>query len=95
MALRLLDGSIIGMTTEKLAVSIPAEVLARARKSAKREGATSLSAYVSAALDQKSTMDDLAQLLTDMLAETGGPLTAKERRAADRSLRAAPRRRRA
>lgn len=84
------------MTTEKLAISIPAEVLARARKSAKREHATSLSAYVSAALEQKSTMDDLAQLLTEMLAETGGPLTAKERRAADRVLlRAAPRRRRA
>lgn len=84
------------MTAEKLAVSIPAEVLARARKSAKREHATSLSAYVSAALEQKSTMDDLAHLLTEMLAETGGPLTAKERRAADRVLlRAAPRRRRA
>ena len=83
------------MTTEKLAVSIPAEILARARKSAKRERATSLSAYVSAALEQKSTMDDLAQLLTEMLAETGGPLTAKERRTADAVLlRAAPRKRR-
>ena len=83
------------MTTEKLAVSIPAEILARARKSAKREHATSLSAYVSAALDQKSMMDDLAQLLTEMLAETGGPLTPKERRAADRVLLRAPPRRRA
>ena len=83
------------MTTEKLAVSIPAEILARARKSAKREHATSLSAYVAAALDQKSMMDDLAQLLTEMLAETGGPLTAKERRAADKALlRSAPRKRR-
>lgn len=74
------------MTTEKLAVSIPAEILARARRSAKREHATSLSAYVSAALEQKSTMDDLSRLLTEMLAESGGPLTAKERRAADKVL---------
>ena len=81
------------MTTEKLAVSIPTEILARARKSAKREHATSLSAYVSAALDQKSTMDDLAELLKEMLAETGGPMTAAERRAADKVL--VPRRRRA
>lgn len=82
------------MTTEKLAVSIPAAILARARRSAKREHATSLSAYVSAALLQKSTMDDLARLLDEMLAETGGPLTARERKAADRVLlRSTPRRR--
>lgn len=89
-------GSINGMTTEKLAISIPAEVLARARRSAKREHATSLSAYISAALEQKSTLDDLARLLDEMLAQSGGPLTAKERRAADRVLlRSTPRRRRA
>jgi alkylhydroperoxidase/carboxymuconolactone decarboxylase family protein YurZ len=74
------------MTTEKLAVSIPAEILARARKSAKREKAPSLSAYVSAALEQKSTMDDLAHLLDELLAQSGGPLTAAERRAADKVL---------
>ena len=84
------------MTTEKLAVSIPAEILARARRSAKREHATSLSAYVSAALEQKSTMDDLAHLLDQMLAQSGGPLTAAERKAADKVLlRSSPRRRRA
>lgn len=84
------------MTTEKLAVSIPAEILARARRSAKREHATSLSAYITAALEQKSTMDDLARLLTEMLDESGGPLTAKERKAADKVLlRPATRRRRA
>ncbi len=74
------------MTTEKLAVSIPAEILARARRSAKREHATSLSAYVSAALAQKSTMDDLAHLLDELLAQSGGALTAAERKAADKVL---------
>ena len=46
--------------------------MARARKSAKRE--------------QKSTMDDLAALLKEMLARSGGPMTAAERRAADKVL---------
>lgn len=74
------------MTTEKLAVSIPAEILARARRSAKREHATSLSAYVAEALAQKSTLDDLAHLLDELLGQTGGPMTAAERKAADRVL---------
>ncbi len=46
-----------------------------------------MSAYVSAALEQKSKLDDLEAMLNDALAESGGPLTAKERRAADRALR--------
>ncbi len=84
-----------GMTTEKIAVTIPAEVLARARLAARREKATSLSAYVTTALEQKATLDDLAHLLDSLLATTGGPLTAAERRAADKVLGHAPRRRRA
>lgn len=32
-------------------------------------------------------LDDLDQLLRDMLAETGGPLTKADRRTADRILR--------
>lgn len=83
------------MTTEKLAISIPAEILARARRSAKREHATSLSAYISEALEQKSTMDDLQHLLEEMLAQSGGAMTTAERRAADRVLLPTPRRRRA
>jgi hypothetical protein len=78
------------MTTQKIAVTIPGDVLARARRSAHRERATSLSAYVSAALEQKSTMDDLARLLDEMLAQSGGPLTPAERRRADQVLLATP-----
>ena len=74
------------MTTEKVAVSIPSEILARARRSAKREHASSLSAYLSAALEEKSTTDDLSHLLNELLASSGGPLTAKERKEADRAL---------
>lgn len=82
------------MTTEKLAISIPAELLARARRSAKREHATSLSAYVAAALEQKSTMDDLAHLMDELLSSSGGPLTAAERKTADKVLIRTTRRKR-
>ena len=52
-----------------------------------------MSAYVTAALAEKAKLDDLADLLQEMLAETGGPMTASERRAADAILGSAPRRR--
>jgi hypothetical protein len=45
-----------------------------------------MSAYVAAALEQKTKLDDLDDLLSEMLAESGGPLTAAERRAADRAI---------
>jgi hypothetical protein len=39
-----------------------------------------------AALADKAKLDDLTELLDQMLGETGGPLTASERRAADLAL---------
>jgi hypothetical protein len=45
-----------------------------------------VSAYVADALADKAMNDDLASLLEEMLAETGGPLTKKEIREADRIL---------
>lgn len=41
---------------------------------------------MASALVEKAKLDDLAQLLDEMLAETGGPLSAAERRAADEVL---------
>jgi hypothetical protein len=57
-----------------------------------------VSAYVADALEEKVKLDELSQLLDEMLAESGGPLTAAERRAADRALGVAkqtPRKRKA
>jgi hypothetical protein len=52
-----------------------------------RQGrAASLSAYIADAVEAKVAHDELANLLTEMLAETGGPMTVAERRAADRAL---------
>ncbi|MCC6625391.1 MAG: hypothetical protein IT385_29365 [Deltaproteobacteria bacterium] len=74
------------MTTEKVAITVPADVLSRARDAVRRGRGASLSAFVSAAIDQKLMQDDLDALLEEMLAESGGPLTARERRKADQAL---------
>lgn len=80
-------GSIVGMTTSKIAVSVPSEVLTRARAAVRKGRGASLSAYVSAALDQKLMQDELDELLDEMLAETGGPLTSSELRRAREALK--------
>jgi len=46
-----------------------------------------MSAYVVRALEEQLKLDDLAVMLEEMVAETGGgPLTASEMKAADRAL---------
>jgi Arc/MetJ-type ribon-helix-helix transcriptional regulator len=82
-------------TTYKIAVSLPKQVADRARRAVQRGHAPSVSAYVTAALEEKVKSDELAMLLAEMLQESGGELTAAERRAADRLLGAEkkPRRR--
>lgn len=81
-----LAGMISGMTTTKIAVSLPAELVEQAQRAVAEGRANSVSAYVADALEEKAKLDDLASLLDEMLAETGGPLSAKERKAADRAL---------
>ena len=71
---------------DKIAISLPRAVLADARRAVREGRADNVSAYISAAIAEKSKLDDLAQLLDEMLAETGGPLTAAERRRADTAL---------
>jgi len=74
------------MTASKIAVSLPGPLVARARRAVKRGRAQSVSAYVAQALEQKARLDDLADLLHAMLAESGGPLTRREQREADEAL---------
>jgi hypothetical protein len=82
------------MTKAKVAVTLPPALLLRARRAVHEGRAPSVSAYVAAALEEKTKLDDLADLLARMLAETGGPLTAAERFAADGALGLRPPRRR-
>ncbi len=82
------------MTTDKIAVSLPRETLRRARRAVRKGRAPTISSYVASAIDQKASLDELDDLLTTMLEETGGPLTAAEERAADRAIGAPVRRKR-
>ncbi len=75
-----------GVTRAKIAVSLPQHLVRRAQRAVRTGRAPSVSAYVAAALEEKVELDDLESLLTEMLAETGGPLTASERRAADAAI---------
>ena len=77
---------IVGMTTSKIAVSLPSELVEQAQRAVAEGSTPSVSAYVARALEEQAKLDDLASLLTEMLAESGGPLTAAERKAADRAL---------
>ena len=71
---------------QKIAVSLPRPLLSSARRAVREGRASNVSAYVASALEEKSKLDELALLLEEMLAETGGPLTGAERRRADAAL---------
>jgi Arc/MetJ-type ribon-helix-helix transcriptional regulator len=79
-------GMMKGMTRTKIAVSLPSELVEQAQRAVAEGRAPSVSAYVAKALEEQAKLDDLGSLLEEMLAESGGPLTAAERRAADRAL---------
>ncbi len=84
-----------GMTTVKIAVSLPERLVAHAKRTVRKGGADSVSAYIAGALEQRAQHEDLEALLHEMLRESGGPLTKAEQRAADEALGLrAPRRRR-
>lgn len=90
---RVAPGITHGMTTMKIAVSLPGATLRRAKRAVQRGEAASLSAFVAEAIEQRTTLEDLDTMLDEMLAETGGPATAAESRAARRALRGPTRRR--
>ena len=75
----------IGMTRKaKIAVTMPQELVDAARTAVREGRAESVSAYVSAAVAQKSMLDDLDAHLAVVLEETGGPMTDAERAEIDR-----------
>lgn len=80
------SGMIAGMTTTKIAVSLPTGLVQRARRAVRSGRSASVSAYIASAVEEKATLEDLATLLREMLAESGGPLTEAERRQADEAL---------
>lgn len=76
-----------GMTAStKIAISLPAPLVAKAQRAVKHGEATSVSAYIARAVEERATNEDLARMLEEMLAESGGPMTNAERRQADIDL---------
>jgi hypothetical protein len=66
------------MTKSKVALTIPSDVLRLAQKEVKSGRAKSLSAFVSAALDEKVRRDELASILDAMDAAHGKPNQAAQ-----------------
>jgi hypothetical protein len=64
---------------EKVAVSVPADLVDAARAAVDRGTDASVSAYFTRALDEQAKSDDLEALIVGMLDETGGPMTDEER----------------
>ena len=79
-------GMFSGMTVTKIAISLPEDAVARVREAVRKGRAASASAYIADAIRERVTRDDLAGMLDEMLSETGGPLTARERRSLDAEL---------
>ena len=61
------------MSSEKVALSMPAEVLRLAKKEVANGRAKSLSAFVAEAVDEKLRRDELSEILDAMDAEHGTP----------------------
>lgn len=80
---------------EKIAVSLPLRAAESARRAVKEGRAASVSAYIAEAIDEKTKRESLDELLDQWLIESGGPMTAEERRWADRVLGVKPSRTRA
>ena len=79
---------------EKIAVSLPLRATEHTRRAVRKGLAPSVSAYIASAIEEKAKLYDLAALLDEMLAESGGPLTPTEIREADRALGIRPKRKR-
>ncbi len=68
---------------EKVAVSVPADLVDAARAAVDRGTDASVSAYFTRALEEQAK-SDLDAMIVEMLDETGGPMTHEERADTDR-----------
>ncbi|MHA6796447.1 hypothetical protein ACVGVM_23485 [Pseudonocardia bannensis] len=75
------------MRSERVTVSLPAELVAEARDAVRRGSAASLSAYVAEAVSARQLRDRSLATLADLY---GGPPPPDELDAARRSLRLVP-----
>lgn len=80
-----------GMTAAKIAITLPPEQLARAKRAVRSGRAESVSAYIVRALVEQDRESQLQALVDDLVSQYGEP-TAEEKAWAKRALRRKPRR---
>jgi Arc/MetJ-type ribon-helix-helix transcriptional regulator len=79
------EGMIVGMTRRKIAITLPEEQVAAARRAVAEGRSPSVSAYISQALARRDADDELAEAVAEIYAEAGQP-TAADRAWARRAL---------
>ncbi len=67
------------MTTAKVAMTLPTEVLKSAKEQVSRGRAKSLSAFISEAVDEKLRRDELEKLLDALDTQHGAPKKGAQR----------------
>lgn len=78
-----------GMTTSKLAISLPKDQLARVRREVRAGRAASVSGYIAQVLAQQEKQESLRALLRDLVKQYGEP-AAKDKKWAERALARRP-----
>lgn len=73
-----------GQRYEKVAITLPSQLLRNARREAEESHAPSLSAFIARAVQEKLATDELQQVLDEIFAEH--PMTDEERAWADQYL---------
>lgn len=76
---------ITGMTTTKIAVTLPEEQVAAARRAVEEGRARSVSAYIADSLARRDADEELSEMIAEIYAEQGTP-TEEERAWARRAL---------
>jgi Arc/MetJ-type ribon-helix-helix transcriptional regulator len=74
-----------GMTTSKIAISLPKDQVARVRREVRAGRASSVSGYITRALAEQERRESLRELLRDMIGQHGEP-SAKDIKWAERAL---------
>lgn len=79
---------ISGMTRryEKIAITLPLRAAEHVRRAVRYGHAPSVSAYIATAVEEKAKKETAREFFDELLAETGGPMTAAERRETERLL---------
>jgi Arc/MetJ-type ribon-helix-helix transcriptional regulator len=64
------------MTRQKIAITLPEEQVAAARRAVAEGRSPSVSAYISQALARRDADEELAETVAEIYAETGAPTAA-------------------